>query len=112
VQQLRKAGADIGYVIPREGALAWLDCWTITRGGAKKKALAEAWIDYMLEAPVSRALTERQGLANTLEPSAIDERAARIIWLEPVEDANLRSEIWSRIVSGDRPAALSAANAR
>ena len=107
VQQLRKAGADIGYVIPKEGALAWLDCWTVTRG-AKDKALAEAWIDYMLEKPVSRALTERQGLANTLDPSAIDERGSRIIWLEPVEDANRRSEIWSRIVSGDRPTALRA----
>jgi putative spermidine/putrescine transport system substrate-binding protein len=105
VQQLKKAGADIGYVIPKEGALAWLDCWTITRG-AKNKALAEAWIDYMLEKPVSRALTERQGLANTLDPSAIDQRGSRIIWLEPVEDANRRSEIWSRIVSGDRHPAV------
>jgi putative spermidine/putrescine transport system substrate-binding protein len=105
VQQLKKAGADIGYVIPKEGALAWLDCWTITRG-AKNKALAEAWIDYMLEKPVSRALTERQGLANTVESSAIDDRKAKIIWLEPVEDANRRSELWSRIVSGDRPVAL------
>jgi len=105
VQQLKKAGADIGYVIPKEGALAWLDCWTITRG-ARNKALAEAWIDYMLERPVSRVLTERQGLANTLDPSAIDERTSRIIWLEPVEDANRRSAIWSHIVSGDRPLAL------
>jgi len=23
---------DIGYAIPKEGALAWLDCWTLTRG--------------------------------------------------------------------------------
>src|SRR5438132_2384218 len=30
VQQLKKAGADIGYAIPREGARAWLDCWTVT----------------------------------------------------------------------------------
>jgi putative spermidine/putrescine transport system substrate-binding protein len=41
VQQLKKAGADIGYTIPKEGALAWLDCWTVTRG-AKNKLLAEA----------------------------------------------------------------------
>jgi len=106
VQQLKKAGADIGYVIPKEGALAWLDCWTVTRG-AKNKALAESWINYMLERPVGRALTERQGLANTLDPSAIDERTSKIIWLEPVEDANRRSAIWGRIVSGDRPVAWS-----
>ncbi|MFL6664821.1 MAG: extracellular solute-binding protein, partial [Rhizobacter sp.] len=105
VQQLKKAGADIGYVIPKEGALAWLDCWTVTRG-ARNKALAEAWIDYMLEKPVSRALTERQGLANTVEAGAMDDRKAKIIWLEPVEDAARRSELWSRIVSGDRPLAL------
>jgi putative spermidine/putrescine transport system substrate-binding protein len=106
VQQLRKAGADIGYVIPKEGALAWLDCWTVTRG-ARNKALAEAWVNYMLEGPVGHALTERQGLANTLEASDIDEHRNKIIWLEPVEDAARRSAIWARIVSGDRPVAWS-----
>ena len=105
VQQLRKAGADIGYVIPREGALAWLDCWTVTRG-AKNKKLAEAWIDYMLERQVSHALTARQGLANTVEASDSAVGSAKIIWLEPVEDVNRRAELWSRIVSGDRPIAL------
>jgi putative spermidine/putrescine transport system substrate-binding protein len=104
VQQLKKAGADIGYVIPKEGALAWLDCWTITRG-VKNKALAEAWINYMLEKPVGRALTERQGLANTVDAGTIDERRNKIIWLEPVEDAERRSAMWGRIVSGDRPVA-------
>lgn len=105
VQQLKKAGADIGYVIPKEGALAWLDCWTVTRG-AKNKALAEAWIDYMLEKPVGRALTERQGLANTVDPTSLDEQKNKILWLEPVEDAARRSALWARIVSGDQPAAL------
>ncbi|WP_372528521.1 ABC transporter substrate-binding protein, partial [Piscinibacter sp.] len=99
------AGADIGYVIPREGALAWLDCWTVTRGAANK-ALAEAWINYMLEQPVSHALTERQGLANTVEASDGAERSNKIIWLETVEDVNRRTTLWGRIVSGDRPVAL------
>jgi putative spermidine/putrescine transport system substrate-binding protein len=105
VQQLTKAGADIGYVIPKEGALAWLDCWTLTRG-AKNKALAEAWIDYMLEKPVGRALVERQGLANTVDSSPSTDRSNKIIWLEPVEDAGRRSAIWAHIISGDRPVAL------
>jgi putative spermidine/putrescine transport system substrate-binding protein len=107
VQQLKKAGADIGYVIPKEGAFAWLDCWTVTRG-AKNKALAEAWINYMLEKPVSRALTERQGLANTVESGHIDDRRNRIIWIEPVEDPSRRSAVWGHIISGDRPIALDA----
>lgn len=111
VQLLKKAGADIGYAIPREGALAWLDCWTVTRG-ARDKALAESWIDHMLDKPAARALTERQGLANTLEPSAIDEGRHKIVWLQPVEDASRRSALWSRIVSGDRLAAGVGAPAR
>lgn len=105
VQQLKKAGADIGYVIPKEGALAWLDCWTVTRG-AKDKALAEAWINYMLEKPVGQALVERQGLANTVDSTESNDRKNKIIWLEPVEDSARRSSIWARIVSGDRLVAL------
>jgi putative spermidine/putrescine transport system substrate-binding protein len=102
VKQLQQAGADIGYVIPREGALAWLDCWAVTKGVRNKK-LAEAWINYTLEKPVSAALTQRQGLANTVEATPSEQQDSRIIWLEPVEDALRRSALWNRIVSGDRP---------
>ncbi len=104
VQQLRKAGFDIGYTIPQEGALAWLDCWTVTRG-AHDKALAEAWINHMLERSASTALTERQGLANTIVASS-EPPNSRIIWLEPVENAERRTALWGRIVSGARPLAL------
>lgn len=103
VDQLRKAGADIGYVIPQEGALAWLDCWTITRG-VRNKRLAENWINYTLEKPFSDALTQRQGLANTIEPSPSADKSDKIIWLEPVEDFKMRAELWTRILSGDRAA--------
>lgn len=100
VSQLLKAGADIGYTIPREGALAWLDCWSITRG-AKNRKLAEAWINYTLEAKVSQALSQRQGLSNTLEPSPWTHGRDRTIWLEKVESASKRGLLWSRILSGD-----------
>jgi len=102
VKQLRAAGEDIGYVIPREGALAWLDCWSVTQR-ARNKRLAEAWINYTLEGPVSLALTERQGLANTIHAGPSEEPSSKLIWLEPVEDAPRRSALWGRIVSGDRP---------
>lgn len=101
VKQLQQAGADIGYVIPREGALAWLDCWAVSRG-VNNKMLAEAWINFTLEKRFSAALTARQGLANTVQADASDQPDSRIIWLEPVEDALRRSALWSRIVSGDR----------
>ncbi len=102
VDQLRKAGVDIGYVIPDEGALAWLDCWAVTRG-ARNKRLAEQWINYTLEKDVSAALTWRQGLANTVEASPSGGSSNRLVWLQPVEDFNRRAALWDRIISGDRP---------
>lgn len=105
LKQLRDAGLDVGYVVPREGALAWLDCWAITRRSTQV-ALAAEWINYMLDPVVSREFTRRQGLANTLdEPPALagDVPMGPIVWLEPVEDEALRARLWQRIVSGDRP---------
>lgn len=101
-KQLRDAGADVGYVIPREGALAWLDCWAISRG-AQDLALAEAWINFSLEAHVSKALTERQGLSNTLVEPQDTEKPVQLIWLRPVEDDARRAALWERILSGERP---------
>ena len=105
VELLRRAGADVGYVIPDEGVLAWLDCWSMTSAAANRP-LALAWIDYMLEPQVSELLTQRQGLANTLtEPPGNTDRS-HILWIEPVEDIQKREALWSRIVSGDRPERL------
>ena len=100
---LKSQGMDVGYAIPREGALAWLDCWAITRG-ARDPALAQAWIDELLGDQASRLLVERQGLASTTTASAASQPDVRLIWLEPVEDANRRETLWARIRSGDRAA--------
>ena len=96
---LQDAGADVGYVIPKEGALAWLDCWAISRG-AKNLQLAQHWINFTLEPRVSRELSRRQGLANTLEAPAESSNLDKIVWLEPVEDAARRAHLWTRIRSG------------
>jgi len=103
---LQDAGADVGYVIPREGALAWLDCWAISRT-TKNRNLAEKWINYTLEPQFSESFTARHGLANTLVQAAVDTPAAyKLIWLEPVEDEQLRNELWLRIYDGDVPDSL------
>jgi len=103
-QLLKAAGADVGYAIPREGALAWLDCWAIT-SGASDRALAHAWIDHLLGRQASALLVSRQGLASTTAESAASASAtARLLWLEPVEDAPQRESMWARIRSGDRAA--------
>ena len=95
VKKLRDAGADIGYVIPKEGALAWLDCWAISRT-TRNRSLAEKWINFTLAPAVSGALTQRQDLANTLSKFAIREND-RILWLEAVENSDKRSEQWERV---------------
>jgi putative spermidine/putrescine transport system substrate-binding protein len=98
---LKKTGLDVGYVVPNEGALAWLDCWAIT-SGAKNIPLAEAWINYFLEPKASQALLSRQGLANTTSESPYLRPQDRLVWLEPVENVNRRTALWERILAGDR----------
>ncbi|WAR46373.1 extracellular solute-binding protein [Methylomonas rapida] len=105
VKALREAGADIGYVIPREGALAWLDCWAITQE-AKNKRLAEQWINYTLERAVSQRLTDKHGLANTITPFPEERHGDKIIWLEPMRAPLERKRLWDRIISGEAPEAF------
>ena len=108
VKLLQAAGMDVGYTVPREGALAWLDCWAISVG-ATDAELAHRWIDYLLEPEPGAVLTQRQGLANTTTPSPFHQPEARLHWLEPVEDTGRRTRLWDRIVSGDRAAKVLAA---
>ena len=103
VQLLRQAGIDAGYVVPKEGALAWLDCWAITRG-AKNTKLAHAWINFFLEPEAGNALLSRQGLANTTSQSLSLRAQDRLVWLEPVENVDHRTLLWERILAGDRAA--------
>ncbi len=101
VQLCNAAGLDVGYSLPREGALAWLDCWVITRG-ARNPKLAAAWINYLLEKEPSQVLESRQGLSNTTSTEGDAESSDRLRWLQPVESEEHRNQLWGRIVSGDR----------
>jgi len=100
VKLLQDAGLDVGYTIPTEGALAWLDCWAIT-AKAHNPALAHTWINHMLGNAASDALVQRQGLANTTTTPATS-GGGRLIWLEPAESEERRTLLWNRILSGDR----------
>lgn len=102
LKALREAGADIGYIIPKEGALAWLDCWAVAPAAANRK-LAENWINFMLEYAVSQHLTDKHGLANTVAPFPDSRGNDKIIWLEPLAEPGKRKALWDRIISGDSP---------
>lgn len=101
LQLLKAAGAEVAYALPKEGALAWLDCWVITRG-ARNPSHAAAWINFMLENEPGEALLTRQGLANTTSESPFFKADARIVWLEAAESEDRRNQLWGRIISGDR----------
>jgi len=103
VKLLKAAGVDVGYAIPKEGALAWLDVWAIS-SGVKDVKLAHQWINYLLEPAPGAALLKRQGLANTTSESPFLSATDRLIWLTPVEDVQRRDALWDRIYSGDRAA--------
>lgn len=96
---LRAAGADVGYAIPREGALAWLDCWALL-SSCRDLPLAHAWIDHQLSELAARLLVERQGLASTLHEG--EAAPGRLVWLEPVEDAARRERLWAAVRAGRR----------
>ena len=108
LQLLKAAGVDVGYAIPEEGALAWLDCWVVTRH-TKNTKLATAWINYFLESEPSQALVNRQGLANTTAQSPVLRTQDRLKWLEPAEDPDRRTLLWDRILAGDRASKVLAA---
>lgn len=103
VELLRRAGADVGYVIPDEGALAWLDCWAVVRQGGNRE-LAYDWINYMLQPAIGAQLTQREGLANTLTrlPGEPSSGGQRLVWLQRVESAGQREVLWQRIESGEQ----------
>ena len=100
VQALRAAGADVGYAVPKQGALAWLDCWSITVR-ARSPRLAAKWIDATLQADASTRFSERHGLANTVTTTSLSNSGDKLVWLQPPEDADQRHALWTRIMSGD-----------
>jgi putative spermidine/putrescine transport system substrate-binding protein len=100
LQALRAAGADVGYVVPKQGVLAWLDCWSITVR-ARSLRLAAKWIDATLQADASARFSERQGLANTVTTTALSNPDDKLFWLQPLEDTDERQALWARILSGD-----------
>ena len=100
VAGLQKKGVDAAMVIPKEGAIGWLDCWEISAGAANTD-LAHAWIDAVLEVNVGTFLTEKYSYGN-----AVDEKANqntgftygdKLVFLETPEDFNRRIEIWNEV---------------
>ncbi|MFO1057538.1 MAG: extracellular solute-binding protein [Dongiaceae bacterium] len=100
VKSLQKKGVDAAFTIPKEGAIGWLDCWTIS-AGAKDPDLAHAWIDACLDKAVGRYLTEKEGYGNTTDAAANQAGGmtygAKLTFLETPEDFNRRVQLWNEV---------------
>ncbi len=96
VKAMQDAGAQIKYINAKEGALAWLDTWALTKG-VRDQALAEAWVNFVLQPEISGALSERTGFGNTVTPFASAGADDKLVWLEAVEDPTKRADLWNEV---------------
>jgi spermidine/putrescine transport system substrate-binding protein len=60
-------GASVKEVVPKEGALGWMDTWAITKGGAAKEDLAYKWINYEESPKVQAQAAEATFFGPTVE---------------------------------------------
>ncbi|MFO1056951.1 MAG: extracellular solute-binding protein [Dongiaceae bacterium] len=92
----KKAGHDVAYVIPQEGAQGWVDAWAMTKG-ARDPDLAYKWLNFFYQKEVSDILTSRHSLGNTITPSTSFDYAGRLKWSETVEDFTARNDLWNAV---------------
>jgi putative spermidine/putrescine transport system substrate-binding protein len=96
VKAMKDAGANIAYVNPKEGALAWLDTWALTNA-VRDPELAEAWVNYLLQKKIGEQLSQRTGFGNTVVESGSAGANDKLVWLDFVEDPTKRSDLWNEI---------------
>lgn len=75
----KERAGDIGFVIPKEGGTIWIDNLCIPKG-APNRELAHKFIDYVLRADVSAAISNEVAYANP------NEAALRLIKKEVLDD--------------------------
>ncbi|OFI01473.1 spermidine/putrescine-binding periplasmic protein precursor [Clostridium acetireducens DSM 10703] len=78
---MKQEGQPIKYVVPKEGAVGWVDNWAIAKG-SKNKELAHKFIDYMISKDFQKKYAEKGGPAPTnreavaaLDPKLVEENA-------------------------------------
>jgi len=95
-QKMLDQGMAIKYVIPKEGAVGWLD-YMLLSSCAGDTDLVYASVDYCLQHKIGQELTTKNAYGNTTSPSTTMDHADRLSWLQPPEDFNRRVEIWHEV---------------
>ena len=100
VPKLKEKGIDAAFTIPKEGAIGWLDCWTLS-AGAKDLDLAHAWINACLDKSVGAYLSDKEKYGNTTNDEANTRNGVtygdKLIWLQTPESLEKRTAIWNEV---------------
>ena len=100
VPSLKKKGIDAALTIPKEGAVGWLDCWTIS-AGARDPALAHAWLNAVLAPGVGTILGDREGYGNTVDQAENEKvgltYADKLVFLQTPESFDKRVALWNEV---------------
>lgn len=103
VPMLQKQGVDAALTIPKEGAIGWLDCWTISVKAADI-ALAHAWINACLDKSVGAYLSDQLKYGNTTDQAANERNGItygdKLIWLQTPESVDERVKVWNEVKAG------------
>lgn len=100
VPGLKAKGVDAAFVIPKEGAIGWLDCWTVS-AGTKDVDLAHAWVDACLDRKVGAYLSDKKSYGNTTDGDANTRNgftyADKLVWLQTPENFEKRIAVWNEV---------------
>ena len=96
---LEKQNFEVGYVIPAEGAVGWLDNVTIS-AGAPEAGNAYAWIDFLLQKKIGQDMFEKSGYGPTTVEAPGMDYASRLKWAVNPENYTRRQQIWNEVKAG------------
>lgn len=94
--KLKEKGFDVGYVIPQEGAVGWLDNMTVSAGSPNKDN-AYKWINFVYQKKIGADLTKKTGWASTTAPAEGIDYASKLVWAKNPEDYNRRQTLWNEV---------------
>jgi putative spermidine/putrescine transport system substrate-binding protein len=93
---LKSRGYNVGYVIPDEGGVGWLDAWALS-AGVRDAELAHAWADFFLDGSIGEQISRHYGYGSTTSRTEGLDYADRLTWFRPDEDFARRAEIWEEV---------------
>jgi putative spermidine/putrescine transport system substrate-binding protein/spermidine/putrescine transport system substrate-binding protein len=103
---LQEHGINAEIVIPREGAVGWLDCWVLSKG-VQDADLAHQWINLMLDRRVGAYISQTHGYGNTTDGTTNDaaglDYSDRLVWLQAPEDFERRTNLWNEVKAAPVP---------